>query len=226
MDDYESYIEFKKWDKLFQYSEDDVWQFNKILAGVTLKDKEILEVGFGAGSLLSFLHDQKANVHGVEIQPRLVQEAHNKGYNVSTSLDHFTPQKFDLIIALDVLEHLDKTEMSTFLRSVSDLLHDDGLFIARFPNCQSPASLYNQFGDPTHRQMLSGPIVQAALEQLPLELTNIQIGHARSEYTKNIYKRIFKKIIKAVCDKIVRIALGYSTNLLAGNIVIYVERTK
>ena len=145
----------------FKYTKSEKWQFDELINGQDLHNKKVLEIGFGSGSLLAYLKDKGANVSGVEIQPRLLDAAKEAGFVAAESVSDFSNQSFDVIFALDVFEHLSPEELYNVLQLIDSLLVKNGLLIARFPNCQSPASLYNQFGDHTHKQMLSVPILSS-----------------------------------------------------------------
>ena len=224
MDEYKNYIELKGWNNLFEYSDADIWQFNTILGDVNVNGKKVLEIGFGSGALMEYLRDGGAEVFGVEIQSRLITEAERKGYAVSDNIKNFEGEKFDIIIALDVLEHLAEENLRELLHSVNENMTVNGMFIARFPNCQSPAGLYNQFGDHTHLQMLSAPILSSYLTDYRLKIFDIRKGRSNAEYEPRLVRRYLKFYVKLLCEKIVKIALGFSSNTLAANILVYIKR--
>lgn len=63
--------------------------------------------------------------------------------------------KFDLIVALDVMEHIETSDLVDFMSSVRNLLKPGGMFVARVPNGSSPWGLVYQYGDITHVTVLS-----------------------------------------------------------------------
>ena len=112
----------------------------------------ILELGYGNGSFLSFCRDQKLSVIGVEINNDLLEIAKSHGYCVydESGIDTLEHSSFDFIVALDVFEHLASTDILALLSRLRYLLRQDGQLIARFPNGDSPFSLHDQNADPTH----------------------------------------------------------------------------
>jgi 2-polyprenyl-3-methyl-5-hydroxy-6-metoxy-1,4-benzoquinol methylase len=72
--------------------------------------------------------------------------------------------RFDLIVAFDVLEHLTVEEIVDLLRFAASLLNPGGRLLARFPNGASPFGAFYQTGDVTHVTVLSaGRIRQIGL---------------------------------------------------------------
>jgi 2-polyprenyl-3-methyl-5-hydroxy-6-metoxy-1,4-benzoquinol methylase len=111
----------------------------------------LLDIGFGRGDLLDWAKIQGIQTHGLEIIPELVERARARGHDVRRGdLSAFPADLFDVVIATDVLEHLSVEQLQQMLREVRRVLKDDGAFIARFPNGQSPFSGAYQHGDLTH----------------------------------------------------------------------------
>jgi 2-polyprenyl-3-methyl-5-hydroxy-6-metoxy-1,4-benzoquinol methylase len=97
----------------------------------------ILEVGAGAGATLRWLKGRypKAETTAVEINTALLGELkQNADIAIIGSIDETLPQlkSYDLILLLDVLEHL--TDSTTTLRMLSKLLNPGGQVIVSVPN--------------------------------------------------------------------------------------------
>ncbi|HEY0180681.1 MAG TPA: methyltransferase domain-containing protein [Dokdonella sp.] len=64
-------------------------------------------------------------------------------------------RRYDLIVAFDVLEHWDTDELIANFEAIAALLFEGGLFLARFPNGHSAFGRIYQYGDFTHKSVLS-----------------------------------------------------------------------
>jgi SAM-dependent methyltransferase len=136
--------------------------------GFCCQGRRILELGFGNGLFLRFARDSGADIVGVEIQDELLRTAEDKGFVVYRSLDHVLEveleHSFDLAVAFDVIEHLSPKEAVEVLQKMHRLIKQDtGLFIARFPNGDSPFSLPIQNGDYTHKVAIGGGMIAQIL---------------------------------------------------------------
>lgn len=151
---YDRYVAFKGWGEEGRDSADEF----ATLLGFSRKiaPYRLLEIGFGRGDLLDWARAQGIETHGVEIIPELVKRAQERGHSVSASgLGQLRTGDFDVVVAVDVLEHFTLAELQDFLTQVRRVLCPDGVFIARFPNGQSPFSGLFQHGDLTHTLQLT-----------------------------------------------------------------------
>lgn len=112
----------------------------------------VLEVGFGNGDFMYYCRSRNWQITGTEINPDLVAIAQAEGYEAlhSSETDALPSDTFDLIVTIDVLEHIPPEGTGDFLRKLLAKLKPGGALIAHFPNGDSPFGLYNQNGDATH----------------------------------------------------------------------------
>lgn len=101
-----------------------------------------LEIGTGSGFLISFLENEfpKAKLTGLEYDSRLVTVTQGKVKNatiIQGNAENFDlkGQKFDLIVSLQVIEHLYQPEL--MLNSVKNHLNNNGIFLFTTPNLES-----------------------------------------------------------------------------------------
>ena len=157
---YSNYINWKNW------REEDFglvlpgskFQFDQIFRKV-LNKTTILEIGFGNGELLSYFRNLGHQVIGVEINEDLVRRAKKNDYIAYTGaiwdIEELESKKFDLIVALDVAEHLNYKELTALFSWARNHLNVGGLLLLRFPEGSSPLSLGYQNGDFTHLTCLT-----------------------------------------------------------------------
>lgn len=157
-DFYRSYVAFKAWPNDDAISSDETYEVELFRSGVN-PPARILEIGFGAGRFLDWARRRGFSVTGVEVIGELVDRARAAGHAVfegtpQTVIDPMT-QRFDLIVAFDVFEHLSVEELVNLLRFLRTILCAKGRILARFPNAGSPFGICWQNSDITHVTALS-----------------------------------------------------------------------
>jgi hypothetical protein len=192
MNQYKNYINFKKWDDFYNYSTQEKIFFNKIFRKIDLNKKIILDVGFGRGHFLKYIEDRGGEAHGIEYQNNLIEIVNKAGCTKVYKNLNGSKLKFDIIVFFNVIEHIEFDKIKNFLATYLAYAKSSATIVMTFPNCQSPAGLINQFGDPTHKSLLSGPIVQKILEDL--NLVNIAYVECPIQQSKSLPKRFLKKI--------------------------------
>ena len=123
------------------------------------EDSEILELGCGPGFLLNFLSKNGfKNLTGIDISSEQIQIAKSKGFNVievevMEYLEENT-KKWDIIFALDFIEHFNKEELIRLFKLINLKLAGNGLLIIRTPNGEGlfPNIIY---GDLTHQTIFN-----------------------------------------------------------------------
>lgn len=162
------YTEWKRWRKKFgELSIGEYNYFQAEIARLEASSKEInnvLEIGFGSGSFLEYCKQKNWNAEGLEVNDDLIQMAKSKYIAKQASdINGYPNETFDLIVAFDVLEHLDVDDTTELLVRISKILKKNGRFIFRVPNGDSPIGLRIQNGDISHKQAIgSSKIVQYA----------------------------------------------------------------
>jgi len=102
------------------------------------KSFSILEIGTGSGFCMAFLEHEfpSAEITGLEYDPRLVKLTKKKVINAKIfqgNAEAFSfDKKFDIIISLQVIEHLYHPEL--MIENVKKHLNKDGIFILTTPN--------------------------------------------------------------------------------------------
>ena len=99
---------------------------------VTIADKKILDVGCGGGILSVPLHRLGAEVVGLDAELQNIKIAESYAsihdYNIKyvcDSIENFQQEKFDIVCALEILEHV--SDVPLFIKSLCNVVADDGL---------------------------------------------------------------------------------------------------
>lgn len=114
--------------------------FRKILGSIPGQTLRVLDVGGGAGWELSALRSSDERVHEtwiVDLDPRAAELARKNGhqYFCGRIEDFKTDHRFDLVILLNLIEHVRSPE--AVLTKVRSLLRPGGAVIVKTPNYEA-----------------------------------------------------------------------------------------
>ena len=124
------------------------------------KDKSchILDVACGYGAYLYYLNRLNfTNAFGIDLSLENINLANSIGvHNVMQQdlfdyLDNLEANSLDVILAIDILEHLDNHEIFKFITQAKKVLKTGGSIIIHTPNANSPFFGRIRYGDFTHK---------------------------------------------------------------------------
>jgi SAM-dependent methyltransferase len=119
------------------------------------REARIADLACGGGNLLFFLRERGyRNLIGVDISADQVARARQVVPDVVCTdalewLEHHE-SSFDLLTALDLIEHLTRGEALRFLERCHRALKPGGRLILQTPNAGAPFGMDFRYGDPTH----------------------------------------------------------------------------
>jgi SAM-dependent methyltransferase len=118
---------------------------------------KVLDVGCGMGFALEGLRRAGfSDLRGFDSDAAQVKSATARGLNVDLvqpedSLSYIESHSpFDLILSIDVLEHIPTPALMPLLMTISRSLKPNGKFICRVPNCDSVVATRYRYNDWTH----------------------------------------------------------------------------
>ncbi len=151
----------------FEYFDQELNQFKD------LKEKKIIEIGYGNGFFLDWAKKKQLDITGYEINETFHQKAKfnhkvilGEGVNISSEVN----DKFDLIVLFDVIEHISKDNLLNFFENLYKLLNTNGQILLRFPNGSSAAGLEYFNSDLTHFTFLNKRSLKMVAELNKFEL--------------------------------------------------------
>lgn len=172
------------------------------------KGKKILDIGCGEGGVLIPFEQAGYDCTGLEYSPERVQYASEKSSSnikfIQGNIEQFSyNQKFDVILMLDVIEHLNQKLPA--LDNIKKMLPPEGIVIISFPPFRSP------FGG--HQQVMKSflkyiPFIHIVPEWIyrwllkKIERQNFE-SHFRN-YKTGITIREFERLIHQVGFKIIK----------------------
>lgn len=185
--------------------------FRRSLRGWLPQEKRttrVLDIACGEGALLAFLRESGFScLAGFDLSPENVSLCHEFGLTFvrqsdALRLDELPPEEtFDLIFAIDLIEHLPKQKAADFLESVRARLAPGGALILQTPNAGSLFACYNRYYDLSHEfcvteksvvdlLMLSG-FAAAEIEVRPHWNATTALGYLREWQVSLLHRFIF-----------------------------------
>jgi len=196
----------------------------------TNQEAQILDAGCGTGDLLLYLQDGGYhNLMGVDVSTQQIDVCYQRGLKQVYSIDILTflgqqePSSFDLIIAFDLIEHLEKQDVIQFLQLAHSSLHKGGYLLLRTPNLSNPFNLRSRYVDITHEIGLT----IESLEQI-LRMVDFEPVVIRGDYRKNSswYSRLlFDRILLGGFSLFYRRAMHLTAPVMPGkNLIALAQR--
>lgn len=116
-------------------------RLNRILESIPAGSKSVLDFGCGTGILLKEIVKKGFEVSAVDLDPeparRFLELSGIKGVDVHSNKDRelsdIFREKFDVIIAAEVLEHMEEEQLQEALSEFHDVLAEDGTIIVSLP---------------------------------------------------------------------------------------------
>ncbi len=148
----------------------------------TCTDIRFYEIGFGNGTFAGHVSSKGGAYFGSELNDILVERAKKFGLNVyeggiKEALAIDKQESYDVVVAFDVLEHLDFADIKSFLMDAKDLLRPGGIVLARVPSGDSPFGRAIFHGDITHQTVMGSSAVRQLASLTGFEV--IDIGSPR-----------------------------------------------
>lgn len=170
------------------------------------RSAKILDIACGEGALLAFLKEQGyTNLHGFDISPENVALCHRLGLTFvqqfdALRLNELPEGEFDVIFALDLLEHLPKERAAGFLEEVRNKLKPGGYVVLQTPNMGCVFGLYHRYFDLSHQFCLTEKTAVALLMIAGFAEGEIEVRPAWNAATalgrlREIYLRCLHRVI-------------------------------
>lgn len=143
------------------------------------RSSSIIDLGCGHGSFLYFIKKSGYNnCLGIELSKEEVALAHKYGipevnHSELQSYLATNQEKYDVILLMDILEHLESQEVINLLDNISARLSPNGRLIMHVPNAEGIFGMRIRYGDFTHENSFTPKSVEQILNITGFE--NIQV---------------------------------------------------
>ena len=194
-----------------------------VLRGLS-KQSRILELGCGQGQVLDFLNQQGfSSVEGVDTSEEQVMAAERYGLEVYHS-DVFeflqaTHQAYDLVLAIDFVEHFTRQELIQLLCGIKEILNKGGHLILRTPNGQGIFAGQIIYGDLTHMTILTPQSLRQILRFTGFEIVSMKESLFSSRGFKRKMRYMLWNLSKIGLNMMRRISSGKSQDIWTENFV-------
>ena len=192
------------------------------------QEQRILEIGFGAGSFLDWALMRGHKPTGIDILPEVLAATAARGHKVFRGplhKDMFTIERFDIICAFDLFEHLTLQEIHQHIDDCIPLFEKSPKFLLRFPNGSSPLYCVHQNSDVTHKTILSLDLMNQILVEHNLVARALEIRPYPKEIAGKI-RRAFAYFLRFMLSSLVGAAyFGKRINLDANLELLVTEKT-
>jgi 2-polyprenyl-3-methyl-5-hydroxy-6-metoxy-1,4-benzoquinol methylase len=156
--------------------------FQRSLAAHLPADKgsTVLDVGCGRGYALEWLGSLGyANRTGIDPDTAQVAFARSRGQKVAQVLDSTAylcerPETCDLILLMDVLEHVPRANQPELLQSIRGALRPGGRLLCTVPNAASPLAGHWRYVDYTHECLFTHESLEFLLAQTGFTIDRVQ----------------------------------------------------
>lgn len=129
----------------------------------------ILDVGCGQGGLVAHLRDRgRTHVSGIDAsagQVAIAERLGVRGVSHAAAAEHLEahPGAYDAILAVDVLEHLERAELLRVLDAIHAALRPGGRLVLQAPNGDGPFAGRHLYSDMTHERAFTARSIEQAL---------------------------------------------------------------
>lgn len=188
------------------------------------KDASILDIGCGSGLLLSFLKSNGfTNTYGIDISKQQLTIAKSRGLNVDefNLFDFFNSnkKKYDIIFAMDIIEHFYKNELIDLFESINNLLNENGVLIIHTPNGDGLFPNHIIYGDLTHLTIFNPNSLLQILKSTGFDKVQFYETGPTSKNFIGVIRLAFWHLIKIVVKSIRIIETGRTEQIITQDFI-------
>lgn len=172
------------------------------------KDAPILDIGCGTGHFLYYLKKNGySNFLGIDISESQAEFCRNNiNPNVATA-DAFEfltgrTNTYSVISANDVIEHISKEKIISFLKIIHQALKPDGILLLKLPNMSNPFSLDSRYRDFTHECGFTEESIYQVLYIAGFRNISICPSQVPGKSIKSYLSRVLTFLIHSILKKL------------------------
>ncbi|MBF0345581.1 MAG: class I SAM-dependent methyltransferase [Nitrospirae bacterium] len=189
------------------------------------KSAKILDIGSGIGKLILWLKELGyTNTTGIDINEEQVKIANDLGISEVKHCDivqYLGANKngFDMIFAIDVIEHFRKDEILGVLELIYGALKENGMFIIQVPNGESPFTGRYRYGDFTHEVAFTTTSISQLFRVIGFKDIVFKPAGPIPHGVISVVKYVLWKVIEALLKTYMSVETGSSKGIFTQNII-------
>lgn len=210
------------------------YNFSEIFKDPKSSRFNVLEIGPGMGEFVHFLNEQKIVNIDVIDNDKSIATLITKKYKIS---NFYTTQKiaalenklhqYNLIVMIQVLEHLPINQYENVLRTLYRHLQKNGFLVIVVPNGNNPLGLIERYADLQHYNCFTEQSLRDLINYSGIKKYEYKIkGYEIPPYTAiNIVRIILQKILHLFLLLIMIINGGNYFKVMTPNIMLIIKKT-
>ena len=209
------------------------FNFSGLLTRANLSTFSVLEIGPGMGECISYLNS--LGVHNIDIvdNDREIINRSKKKFKIRkailnqniTSIDN-TLGSYNLIVLIQVLEHIATTKHKEVIQTLFKHLKKRGSIIIVVPNANNPLGIVERYADLQHytaftEQSLKDLVVYSGIKNFILKIKGFEIP----PYSPiNLIRIVLQKILHLILFLVMVVNGGNFFRIMTPNIMLVVKK--
>jgi len=209
------------------------FNFGRFVNRLDPKKASVLEIGPGKGEFIAWLNSLGIEDIDVFDIDQEVVDFVKTNYKIKNSFvsDHISSIKdkmrmYDMIILVQVLEHIDPNKYFVFVRSIFSMLRKGGVLIIVVPNANNPLGMVERYGDLQHKNSFTDQSLKDLVFGSKITGYDMEIkGYSIPPYSiLNIFRIFMQKILHLFLLLIMIVNGGSFYKIMTPNIVLVLKK--
>lgn len=165
------------------------------------KNTRILDLGCGHGAFLYFLKQAAYyNIFGIDLSAEQVEFARNMGISdieqcdIGSFLASAENNSADVILLVDIIEHLNRQELFNVLDDIFRVLSPKGRCIIHVPNAEGLFGMRIRYGDLTHELSFTPKSAHQLLSTVGFRIVNCYDDRPVIHNVKSFARRVLWEV--------------------------------
>ncbi len=195
------------------------------------KSLRIVDLGCGHGAFLYFLKQAGyQDVAGIDVSAEQVELAQRLGVpevehnDINRYLESAESSSFNVVLLIDVLEHLTRSELFDTLDEVFRILKPGGRCIAHVPNAEGLFGMRIRYGDLTHEMAFAPKSAQQLFATIGFEKVQCHEDRPVPHSLKSLVRRIVWDVFTLVPRLLLTAETGETRFVLSQNMLIVADK--